>query len=215
MNEQADVGISIEFPADIRNCFLPGVRFVDAGTPGEVAGVAVRVGAVDQGSDEPGGLSGDVLPFLALPTELSLAQPIARARVVVAVEGRDELMADVLAALLDPERVTLSLVHVTWVPGIAGSPLDRGGLDNPQASDLLAYQGAREALIGTTTELHRYRFEVSTHLRESRDPAQAIAVLIEDDRPMMFALGLGRHGAGIGRRVMERIRVPTLFVRAR
>lgn len=216
MNEQMDMPTAIELPPEIRACFLPDTGFAVAGTTEDEAGASVRVATVERADAEPAGLSNDALPLLALPEDPASAAPVGNAaRVVVAVEGRDTLMADALAALLNPERALLALVHVTWVPGIAGSPLDIGGLDDPEPSDLLAYQGAREALIGTTTELRRHGFSVSTYLRESRDPAPAIAALIEQQRPAMFALGLGRHGAGIGRRVMEQIRVATLFVRAR
>lgn len=205
---------TIEIPAGVRACFLPEIAFtVDLDAEGESV---VRVARVERAEDEPPGLSGDRLPFLALPENPSAAEPVdGAARVIVAVEGRDVEMADALARLLDPSSVQLALVHVTWVPGIAQSPLESGGIDNPQPSDLLAYQGAREALIGTATELRSFGFRTSTHLRESRDPAQAIADLIEQQQPALFALGLGRHGAGIGRRVMERVRVATLFVRAR
>lgn len=213
MNERTDMTTTIEIPAYIRACFLPAIGFTH---DPDAAGEAVYVARVERGADEPPGLSSDRLPFLALPDDLATAAPAdGAARVLVAVEGRDVLMADALAALLNPETVRLALVHVTWVPGIAKSPLDVGGIDDPQPSDLLAYQGAREALIGTATELRSSGFTTSTHLRESRDPAQAIADLIDDQQPVLFALGLGRHGAGIGRRVMERVRVATLFVRAR
>src|SRR5690606_13337342 len=100
-----------------------------------------------------------------------------RGQVVIAVEGADRRMAEEVAKLLSPSTTHIALVHVTWLPGIVTSPLDEGGIDNPHPQDLLAYRGAREALVDTANELRAFGFDVSTHLREDRDPAGPIAEL--------------------------------------
>jgi hypothetical protein len=216
MNEQTGASEAIELPSEVGGCFRPGTAFVDASSAIGEPIEGVRVAFLEDSENEPPDLSPETLPLLVLPAGMSVPQVAPDGqRVLVAVEGRDEKIAAALARVLDPERAMLALLHVTWIPGIAGSPLDRAGLDDPHPSDLLAYDGAREALVGTPGDLRRLGFSVTTHLRESRDPAVSIAEFIAQHDVAMFVLGLGRHGAGIGRHVLERVRIPTLFVRAR
>jgi hypothetical protein len=195
-------------------CFRAGVAFAPPGETLDRGGV-IRMIGLSAHEYEPQGLSDKSLPLLVVPEDSERTGDGNACRVIVAVEGRDTHMAGALAALLDPAKVGIALVHVTWIPGIAGAPMGEGGLDNPAASDLLAYEGAREALIGTADALEEAGFSVSTHLREDRDPAGPLAELIEYYRPDLFVLGLGRHGPGIGRRLLERVRVPVLYVQAR
>jgi hypothetical protein len=133
----------------------------------------------------------------------------------VAAEGADRNIAAEVAALLDPGVVGIDIVHVTWLPGIVMSPLGPEGLDNPQPPDLLLYRGAHEALIDTAQALRDAGFSVHAHLRENRHPSAALLKEIEQLAPAMAVLGLGKHGAGIGRDILRETRIPVLYVAAR
>lgn len=213
MNEPATQATDSNRTQLPRPCFLPGVALVPFGEP--VQPGDVRFVVLPVGEHEPQGLDDDVLPLLVLPEDGERPPDRDVSRVFVAVEGSDTKMVGTITGLLDPGNVGIALVHVTWIPGIAGASIGEGGLDNPSASDLLAYEGAREALVGTADALSAAGFTVSTHLREDRDPAGPLADLVERHDADLFVLGLGRHGAGIGRRLLERVRVPVLYVRAR
>lgn len=199
----------------VRECFLPQVSFQMFG--GKPAGqpLTISYNRIRPPSGALEHLHNDTLPYLALP-DLEATATIGTGRLaLVAVEGRDHRMADAIAALLDPAVVGIGLMHVTWLPPTVTSPLEERGIDNPEPADLLAYQGAREALVDTSAALRRTGYEVSTHLREDRDPAGPLARAIRQQRPDLFVLGLGRHGAGIGRRVLDEVLVSVLYVRAR
>jgi hypothetical protein len=186
---------------------------LDALRPDALARLAVI--SVADSDDEIRGLSSDALPALAVPHDQAIDQSPAPHRILVAAEGADRKLADAIAAVLDPGRVALAVVHVTWVPGIASSPLPEGGIDQPEQIDLLLYRGASEALIDTADALRRAGFAVSTHLREHHQPAVALLQEIERERPALVLLGLGRHGAGIGRDLLREARIPVLYVDAR
>ncbi|MEZ4522905.1 MAG: hypothetical protein R3A46_14895 [Thermomicrobiales bacterium] len=177
--------------------------------------MTVSVEYLQPGEVEPPHLENATLPYLAIPVDRDREHDSGGGLALVAVEGRDRKMAEALAETLDPLAVGIGLMHVTWLPRVISSPLESGGLNNPEPADLLAYEGAREALFDTAQELRQARFEVSTHLREDRDPAVPLAKAIREQHPNLFVLGLGRHGSGIGRRVLEEVRIPVLFVRAR
>ena len=199
----------------IRRCFRPTVTFGAHPRERRTEDRTVRVCVLRPGETEPEDLDGESLPYLAMPADRPAGVTGESRLALVAVEGRDQRMAAALAPLLDPRVVTIGLMHVTWMPRTIASPLDEGGLNNPEPAELLIYQGAREALIDTAGELRAAGFEVSTHLREDRDPARPLAETIQRQQPDLFVLGLGRHGAGIGRKVLETARIPVLFVRAR
>lgn len=160
-------------------------------------------------------VTGDHVPLLAIPAGWNLALPAEGVLTVVAAEGADRRLAKAVAVLLDPTATGLAIVHATWLPGTIASPLPQGGLDNPDPSELLLYRGAVEALVDTATELRAAGFSVSTHLREARDPAEALAGVIAEAQPALVVLGLGRHGAGIGSRLLHDVPVPILYVAAR
>jgi hypothetical protein len=214
MNDPSGREIASDRVQGLAFCFRAGVRFAALGDAVRPVG-AVNVVSIPAHEHEPEGLSAEVLPLLAVPEGDVARNGEDLCKVLVAVEGRDVRMADAISALLDPVRAGIALIHVTWIPGIAGAPIGESGLDNPSPTDLLAFEGAREALIGTAEDLTAAGFNVSTHLREDRDPAVALAGFIERHNPDLFVLGLGRHGAGIGRRLLERVRLPLLYVRAR
>lgn len=153
--------------------------------------------------------------MLAVPSNRIDQPQDEPALVVVAAEGRDERIAVEVARLLDPARARVALLHVTWLPGFASAPIPEHGLDDPAASDLLMYEGAREALIDRAAELRAAGFVVSTHLRIARHPAEALVAQLEARTSTMLVLGLGRHGAGIGREVLRRSPLPILYVDAR
>lgn len=157
------------------------------------------------------------LPVLAMQLGIEAGSvPVGgRSTVLVAVEGRDWKMSREIAALFDPERAMLRLLHVTWLPGTASSPIDEEGIDDPSPSDLLMYDGARDALIQRATELREAGFVVTTHLRLNRRPSAALAAEVERLAPSLIVLGLGRHGAGIGRDLWRAESTPILFVNAR
>ncbi len=216
MNEPPGDLIATSIPEHLRACFRPGIAFLASDGSKSDGAYGVRVSFLAPSDDEPSGVTSDALPVLVLPEgDQTRGVPDGGNQILVAVEGRDTEMAAALASILLPSEVSIGLVHVTWVPGIAGSPIGDDGVDNPHASELLAFQGAREALVETADDLRSRGFSVSTHLRESKDPSAPIVEMIGRHHPAMFALGLGRHGAGIGRRVLERVRVPVLFVQAR
>jgi hypothetical protein len=160
-------------------------------------------------------VTSDQVPLLAIPADWSLALPAEGVLTVVAAEGADRRLAQAVTAVLDPTATGLALLHATWLPGTVNSPLPPGGLDNPEPSELLLYRGAVEALIDTATDLRMAGFNVSTHLREARDPAEALAGVIIEAQPALLVLGLGKHGAGIGSRLRHDTPVPILYVRAR
>lgn len=201
----------------IRECFLPGVSLIPAGESKHDQDRVLSVAHLAPSSTEMRHLHSSTLPYLALPAEHVPARDGQGRLALVAVEGRDHLMAGALTDLLDPAVVGIGLMHVTWLPPMTSSPLESSGLDNPDPADLLAFQGAREALVDTARALRSAGFDVSTHLREDRDPAGPLAATIRRQQPDLFVLGLGSHGAGIGRRVLEAegVSVPVLYVRAR
>ena len=200
---------------DGTSCFLSQVEFHLADTVDAQGPPAVTVERIAAGSGGPDALRERTLPFLAIPDEQDARPAGSGCLAVVAVEGRDREMARAVAALLDPSVTGIALVHVTWVPPTIESPFGGDGIDNPDVADLLAYEGAREALVETARVLRAAGFEVSTHLREDRDPANVLARLVDEQRPDLFVLGLGRHGAGIGKRVLDEVSVPVLYVKAR
>ena len=198
----------------VERLFAPAVSFVfgAADRPNEMTiGVATWI-LGDSPNFNP---QAEELPQLVLPPVGSTEYASSPARVVVAAEGRDARIAHSIIRLLNPENVTIELVHVTWLPGIAASPIDASGIDNPGHQDLLMYDGAREALIERASELREAGFRVTTHLRLARHPADAIVAHLQDRPVQLFVLGLGRHGAGIGRDVMRANPLPLLFVNAR
>lgn len=167
------------------------------------------------GATDVVGISHAQLPLLVCPQDMPGVDSGIPIRVLVAAEGADRKITAMLSSLLSPATVTLAIIHVTWVPGIASSPLPEQGLDNPQPIDLLIYRGANDALVDTAAALRDARFTVTTHLREARQPAGPILTEISRTAPDMFVLGLGRHGEGIGRDVLREIRLPILYVNAR
>lgn len=173
----------------------------------------VRVEQLASNEDGPRYLKGENLPLLTVPPESDPASAMT-GQVVVAVEGADHLMAGAIARYLST-TAAIALVHVTWLPGIVSSPVDEGGIDDPHPQDLLAYRGAREALVDTANELRRAGFQVTTHLREHRDPALPIGEFCKTTGADLLVLGLGRHGAGIGRRLSQLLSIPQLFLKAR
>lgn len=194
--------------------FSESVRFVEPNQdPVADGSTAITVERLPAEGNEPRHLRNDRLPFILLPEDRATARDPRL--VLVALEGADRQMADTLGRLLSPDAVSLALIHVTWLSGIVTSPLDEAGLDDPAPSDLLLYRGAREALVTTADELRDLGFDVHTYLRENRDPAVPIAEFSKEVGPALIALGLGRHGAGIGERLLKSIRLPVLFVRAR
>ena len=199
----------------IQRCFRSPVSFVPHPEGVASSAATVRFATLPADETEPPGLENDELPYLALPDDTMAGPGEGGCLALVAVEGRDRLMADAVAPLLDPNTVSIGLMHVTWMPRTIASPLPEGGLDNPEPGELLVYQGAREALVDTAGGLRAAGFDVSTHLREDRDPSRPLAETIARQGPDLFVLGLGRHGAGIGRRVLEATRIPMLYVRAR
>lgn len=211
--DDAPIGQPSEL-AELGPLFNQTVGFVDPDNPrrGDRER-SVTVEPLPAGHHEPRHLSADRLPFIVLPASLD---PIkSPGLVLVALEGADRQMASALEQLLNPENTSLALIHVTWLSGIVSSPLDEEGLDDPEPSDLLLYRGAREALVTTANELREIGFDVHTYLREHRDPAVPIAEFSKEAGPTLIALGLGRHGAGIGERLLKTISAPVLFVRAR
>ena len=157
----------------------------------------------------------DELPCLVLPAALLSGASDLDAHVLVAAEGRDIEIAKSVIALLDADAVAINLVHVTWLPEIAMSSIGESGLDDPGNQDLLMFEGAREALVERAAELRASGFRVTTHLRMNRNPAEAIARYLQQRPAELLILGLGRHGAGIGRDVMRSDPLPLLFVNAR
>jgi nucleotide-binding universal stress UspA family protein len=197
----------------IQASFRPEVSFRRASGSSEPEKLVIHVATLPAGSSDPPHLDAHHLPYLVIPEDRPEAVGGGQLA-LVAVEGRDHHMARAIASLLEPQ-VNVGLMHVTWLPITIDSPLGEGGLNDPNANELLIYRGAREALIDSANALRESGFEVSTHLREGRDPAQILADTIRRQQPDLFILGLGRHGAGIGRRVLEEARVPVLFVNAR
>lgn len=175
---------------------------------------ALEQRTIDAGDVDLPGLSPDDLPVLVTPAEFREPH-VTWFSVVVAVEGADRNMAMRIVELLDPTRVDLRVVHVTWVPGTTRSPLPADGQQNPEPLDLLAYRGAHEALIDTSGALREAGFRVTTVLCEGRYPGREIAEEVRRSDAQLVMLGRGRHGIGIGRDVLEVCRVPLLYVSAR
>lgn len=212
MNEQADNHIAT---ASLQQCFLPDVRKRFAERAPRSEGAVLSVVPIPASATEPENLGNNNLPLLAIPAGSSAAPSETGCLALVAVEGRDRQMASALTALLDPDNTRIALIHATWLPRTIRSPLEAGGMDNPDPADLLVFSGAREALVNTANDLRRSGFDVSSHLREDRNPAKPIIAMIQSLGPKLLVLGLGRHGAGIGRRILARERIPMLFVKAR
>jgi hypothetical protein len=200
-------------PPELTGAFVPSVRFVTVESrdrPHDGTTVWVATPALDGSLP----VSARNVPLLALA---AVAQaPVAPPRLaVVAVEGRDRRMADQIAGLLNPATTRLALVHVTWVPGLAPSPLDPTGIDNPAPTDLLAYEGASDALIDTAQALRDAGFVVSTHLRQDKHPGVALRAFVSEAAPALIVVGLHRHGEGIGTLLLRDTARPVLFVDAR
>jgi hypothetical protein len=212
MNEQAGNQIVNDH---IRKCFLPETQrhLSEARQPSE--GQLINAAPLPASTTEPDVLTSRILPLLVVPEDAPERTPDGDCLALVAVEGRDSQMASAIASLLDPSHTRIALIHATWLPRTIRSPLDSGGMDNPEPADLLVFSGAREALINTRNALMRLGFHVSSHLREDRNPARPIIEMCQKVNPQLLVLGLGRHGAGIGRHVLEEERIPTLFVKAR
>ncbi len=204
-----------EIDPAVRTCFRQDVTVGAVETGAFADAVRVSVFPLAAGSTEPDNLDNDNLPYLCLPADRPVPVDGEGGLVLVAVEGKDRLMAESIAELLDPRSVVIGLMHVTWMPRTVDSPLGSGGLNNPDTGELLLYHGAREALVVTAHALREAGFDVSTHLREDRDPAVPLTETILQQQPDLVVLGLGRHGAGIARRVLAEARVPMLFVKAR
>lgn len=204
-----------EPPVELAALFRPAVRFTERRARDQAAATDVLVERLAAGETEPQGLTRDALPLLAIPSGWSLELPAEGVLTLVAAEGADHLLADSVTQLLVPEVTGLAILHATWLPGTVASPLEAGGLDNPEPSELLLYRGAVEALVETAAALRRAGFTVSTHLREARDPAEALRAVIAEADPALVVLGLGKHGAGIGQRLLREVSVPILYVAAR
>jgi hypothetical protein len=208
--------VNAEVPDYLAALFRDSVRFRTVDAPGVRPADVVNVEWLAVADTDPQSLAKDTLPFLALPLH---AEPdggdIQSARVLVSAEGRDVGIAQAIVALLCPERCAIDLLHVTWLPSIVSSPIDERGVDNPHPTSLLAYQGAREALVDRAEELRAVGFAVSTYLRMSRNPEDAIVAFARGRRPLLGVLGLGRHGAGIGRVLMRETALPTLYLSVR
>lgn len=176
---------------------------------------SVLVESVASKSQMPSLLESSNLPVLTIPDYGTIQQSNLGNLALVAVEGRDRRIADSVTQLLNPERIGLALVHVTWLTGIVTSPLGEDGLDNPDPYDLLLYQGAHEALVSTAERLESVGFSVSTHLRNHREPAVALHRVILQAEPALAIMGLGKHGAGIGHQLQQLVPVPVLYVSSR
>lgn len=195
--------------------FRSRVRLVERRDEETGASPGVLVQRLSTFELEAAALTSALLPLLVIPAEWNLALPEEGVLTLVAAEGADKRLAVAVCALLDPVATGLAIVHATWLPGTVASPLPVEGLDNPEPSELLLYRGAVEALVETASTLREFGFSVSTHLREARDPAEALAGVIDEARPALVVLGLGKHGAGIGSRLLQEARVPILYVAAR
>jgi hypothetical protein len=197
--------------------FLPTVRLVvlphDADTR---RGDAVVVEALPAGDVEPASLRESSAAVLVVPDEAHDSEErLDLATVLVGVERHDAQMARKLTELLNPARTRLELLHVAWVPGIVPSPTARAGLDDPQPADLVAYDGAKEALIDCAAQLRDGGFNVTTHLRENRETIDALTAAALRFKPAVVVLGRGRHGIGLGRTLLRAQRLPVLYVAAR
>jgi hypothetical protein len=155
------------------------------------------------------------LPLLVVPERPAGGSVQLPVPVVVAVEGRDTAMAREVARVLDPSRSAILLLHATWVPPTAGVAVPPQGIDDPTTVDLLAFEGARDALVGTGTALREAGFDVRAHLRGGRHPATALSTLLAERPASLVVLGLGRHGLGIGRDLWRRHALPILYLDAR
>jgi hypothetical protein len=202
-------------PAGLAVLFRSSVRFIERRARGQTVATDVLVERLAAGQTEPLGLTRDALPLLAIPSDWNLELPAEGVLTLVAAEGADHLLANSVTQLLVPAVTGLAILHVTWLPGTVASPLEASGLDNPEPSELLLYRGAVEALVETANGLRQAGFNVSTHLREARDPAEALRAIIDEARPALVVLGLGKHGAGIGQRLLREVSVPILYVAAR
>jgi hypothetical protein len=197
--------------------FLPSVRLIvlphdaDARHDGVVVVEALRMGELEPASVRDGKTAVLVVP----DTDDATDEPPASATVLVGVERHDALMASKLLELLNPDRVTLELMHVAWLTGIVPSQNAGAGIDNPQPSELVAYDGAKEALIDRAEELRSGEFQVATHLREDRETLHALRAAAERLAPELVVLGHGRHGLGLGRALLAERRLPVLYVAAR
>lgn len=176
-------------------------------------GAAIHVETLPAGQRTPQQLRRESLPLLVLPAGVAPAR--AGAEIVVALEGRDVAMAERVAELLALDIAPVHLVHVTWLPGTAFPAPVEEGLDDPAPTDLLMYEGASEALVTAAERLRGEGAEVHTHLRFDRHPADALLRFLAGRECALLVLGLGRHGAGIGERILERRAIPILYVDSR
>jgi hypothetical protein len=197
--------------------FLPTVRLIVLPRDADMRrDAAVVVEALPAGDLEPASLRDSSTAVLVVPDEAHTAAELpAPATVLVAVERHDAQMAHNLVELLNPARTSLELLHVAWLPGIVPSPTAGAGLDNPQPVDLVAYEGAKEALIDCAAQLRDGGFNVTTHLRENRETLAALSTAAHRHSPALVVLGRGRHGMGLGRALLREQRLPVLYVAAR
>jgi hypothetical protein len=197
--------------------FLPSVRLVllprDADRSRDDV---VVVEALPPGESEPASLRDGDTAVLVVPDRATIPANLpSPATVLVAVERHDGQMARRLIELLNPAGTNLELLHVAWLPGIVPSPTAGAGLDNPQPTDLMAYDGAKEALLDCAAQLRAGGFNVATHLRENRATLEALTVATQRYTPALVVLGRGRHGVGLGRSLLREQQLPVLYVAAR
>jgi hypothetical protein len=183
----------------------------DADAPPEV----VRVEVLRAGEPEPASLSAGDFTLLVVPEGDAASDLPQLDTVVVGVDRADTRLAQVLTQLLNPGRATLELVHNAWLPPLVSSPTDGRGLDDPAPADIVAYDGAKAALLDTADDLRDAGFKVGTHLREERDAAAAVGQLVARYDPALVVLGRGKHGSGPGAAVLREPGVPVLYVPAR
>jgi hypothetical protein len=177
---------------------------------------AVVIEALPAGESEPASLRESDTAVLVVPNQprqLPNAPVVSTA--LVAVERHDTLMASQQTPLLNPARTSLELLHVAWLPAIEPSPTAGAGLDDPRPADLVAYDGAKEALVDCAAQLRAGGFKVATHLRENRETIDALTDAAERFMPNLVVLGRGRHGIGLGRVLLREQRLPVLYVAAR
>lgn len=193
--------------------FLPSVRLAMSAPETDIDTDATVVKVLRQKRSTP--IDPARQPLLLVPNQAAMPFVSADPLVLVAVERTDVRMAAALTELLNPDRARLAVAHVTWLPGTASSPTGGAGLDDPLPSELLAYDGARVALLDTAGALRAAGFRVSTHLREDRDREEALAALVAQWRPTLLVLGRGKHGLGPGRHIVEADGIPALLADSR
>jgi hypothetical protein len=200
------------FPAE---AFLPSVQFNKFGNVGDESALTGAHVTVVQGPREsPPAVTSAEVPLLAIPLPY-VAPPGLPLAVVVAAEGHDHFLAAQIQRLLNPAATRVDLIHVTWLPHIISTADASRDIDNPEATELLAFEGAPEALVTTADALQAAGFQVSAHLRHDRQPVEALKRYVASKPPALIVVGLHRHGEGIGRVLMRATGRPVLFVEAR